>query len=75
MAACMGDLPISRWRMMFSSMTMASSTTKPTTRIRAMSDRLSRLKFMAYMKAKVATMDSGTARLGMIVAMPSRRKT
>ena len=29
-AACIGVLPISMWRTMFSSMTMASSTTNPT---------------------------------------------
>jgi hypothetical protein len=40
-AACSTGLPISRWRTMFSSMTMASSTTKPTARMSAMSDRLS----------------------------------
>ena len=42
-AACIGDSPISRWRTMFSSMTMASSTTNPTESVSAMSDRLSRL--------------------------------
>ena len=42
-AACMGFLPISMWRTMFSSITMASSTTKPTESVSAMSDRLSRL--------------------------------
>ena len=51
MAACHADLPISRWRTMFSSMTMASSTTKPTTRMSAMRERLSRLKPAANMKA------------------------
>ena len=40
--AAMGPLPISMWRTMFSSMTMASSTTKPTASVRAMSERLSR---------------------------------
>ena len=33
--------PVSMWRTMFSSITMASSTTKPTPRVRAISDRLS----------------------------------
>jgi hypothetical protein len=32
-AACLLDLPISRWRTMFSIITMASSTTKPTDRV------------------------------------------
>ena len=40
--AC-GVLPISMCRTMFSSMTMASSTTKPTESVSAISDRLSRL--------------------------------
>ena len=39
--ACSGVFPISRWRTMFSSTTMASSTTKPTARVSAISDRLS----------------------------------
>ena len=42
-AACIGDFPISMCRTMFSSITMASSTTKPTARVSAISDRLSRL--------------------------------
>ncbi len=42
-AAWSGGLPISMWRTMFSSMTMASSTTKPTDSVSARSDRLSRL--------------------------------
>ena len=41
--ACSGVLPISRWRAMFSSMTMASSTTKPTHSVSASSDRVSTL--------------------------------
>ena len=40
-AACRGGFPISMCRTMFSSMTMASSTTKPTDRVMAISDRLS----------------------------------
>ena len=43
MAACIGVLPISMWRTMFSSITMASSTTNPTDSVNAISDRLSRL--------------------------------
>ncbi len=42
-AARMGGLPISMWRTMFSSMTIASSTTKPTASVSAINDRLSRL--------------------------------
>ena len=40
-AACSGGLPISMCRTMFSSMTIASSTTKPTESVSAISDRLS----------------------------------
>ena len=40
-AASIGRSPISMWRTMFSSITMASSTTKPTESVRAISDRLS----------------------------------
>ena len=42
-AASSGASPRSMWRTMFSSMTMASSTTKPMERISAIIDRLSRL--------------------------------
>ena len=42
-AAFQRSLPISMCRTMFSSMTMASSTTKPIARVNAISDRLSKL--------------------------------
>ena len=42
-AAAIGSMPSSIWRKMFSSMTMASSITKPTAMVRPISDRLSRL--------------------------------
>ena len=42
-AASYGRSPCSMWRTMFSRTTMASSTTNPTARVNAMSDRLSRL--------------------------------
>ena len=42
-AACIAGSPFSMCRTMFSSITMASSTTNPTHRVRAMRDRLSRL--------------------------------
>jgi len=41
--ACIALLPISMCREMFSSMTIASSTTKPTHSVSAISERLSRL--------------------------------
>ena len=42
-AASYGGMPASMWRTMFSSITIASSTTKPTARVNASSERLSRL--------------------------------
>ena len=42
-AASLGFSPSSMWRTMFSSITMASSTTNPTDSVNAISDRLSRL--------------------------------
>ncbi len=42
-AASSGGLPSSIWRKIFSSITIASSTTKPTERINAIIERLSRL--------------------------------
>ena len=58
---------------MFSIITMASSTTKPVEMVSAISDRLSRLKPSRYITASVPTSDSGTDRLGMIVAGRLRR--
>src|SRR5438105_15088984 len=49
-------------------MTIASSTTKPVAIVIAISDRLLRLNPAKYMTASVPTRDSGTERLGMIVA-------
>ena len=58
---------------MFSSMTIASSTTKPTEIVSAISDRLSRLKFSRYIAPNVPISATGTVMLGMIVAHPLRR--
>jgi hypothetical protein len=57
---------------MFSSMTMASSTTKPVATVSAISDRLSRLKPSRYIAPKVPISDSGTATLGTSAARESR---
>jgi hypothetical protein len=73
-AASSTGSPRSMWRTMFSRTTMASSTTKPTARVSAMRDRLSRLKPSRYITAKVATIDIGRARLGIAVARMLRRK-
>ena len=58
---------------MFSIITIASSTTKPEAMVRAMSDRLLRLKPSRYIAPNVPTSDSGTDRLGMSVARVLRR--
>ncbi len=69
------SLPISRWREMFSSMTIASSTTKPTASVSAINERLSMLKSSAYMTANVPTIDIGSASDGIRVACRLRRNT
>ena len=66
--ACMMVLPISVWRTMFSIMTMASSTTKPTARMMAMAERLSMEKWKATMRDRVPISAVGRARLAMMVA-------
>ena len=72
-AACMGGSPISMCRTMFSSITMASSTTKPTESVKAISERLSSEYPSKYMMANVPTMDIGSAMLGIAVADKFRR--
>ena len=72
-AACSGGFPSSMWRWMFSSITMASSTTKPTESVSAISERLSRLYLSWCIAANVPTTESGSARLGMMVAGRFRR--
>ena len=53
--------------MMFSSMTIASSTTNPTDSVIAISDRLSIEKPHRYITANVPTSERGSARLGISV--------
>ena len=69
-----GDFPISRCRTMFSSITIASSTTNPTANVNAINDKLSMLKSSAYITEKVPMMAIGSVRLGMTVATALRRK-
>ncbi len=59
--------------MMFSSMTIASSTTKPTDSVSAISDRLLRLKPSRYITENVPTTDMGNAIEAMTVAATLRR--
>src|ERR1700730_18930805 len=60
---------------MFSIMTIASSTTKPTEIDSAINEMLSRLKPANHITAKVASSDRGTAKLGITVAQTVRRNT
>ena len=67
-AASSGEAPRSMCRTMFSSMTIASSTTKPSERTSAIIDRLSSVKPSSFMTAKVPSTENGSASAGMSVA-------
>src|ERR1700682_1844547 len=54
---------------------MASSTTKPTAMVSAISDRLSRLKCIRYIAANEPASASGTVTLGMSVAQKLRKNS
>ena len=73
-AASIAPSPSSMRRTMFSNMTTASSTTKPTESVSAISERLSRLNPSRYITAKVKTIEVGSASVGMMVARTLRRK-
>ena len=72
-AASYGRMPCSMCRTMFSSMTMASSTTKPTDSVNASSVILLIEKPNTYIAAQVPISDTGTASAGMTVAEMERR--
>ena len=72
--ASSGDSPSSMCRTMFSSMTIASSTTKPIDRMSAIIERLSRVKPITCITANVPRMENGSASAGMSVADPLCRK-
>ena len=74
-AASIGDSPCSRYRVMFSSTTMASSTTKPVAMVSAIRERLSRLYPNRYITPNVEISDTGTATAGIKVARRFRRNT
>ncbi len=63
-AASSRAMPASMWRSMFSTTTMASSTTKPVATVSAISDRLSRLYPSKYMAPNVPISEIGTATAG-----------
>ena len=72
-AAVLGALPMRRWRSMFSTSTMASSTRMPTTTAKASRVIMLRLKPNQYITAKVGMIDSGRATAEIRVARQSRR--
>ena len=74
-AASSGGTPFSTCREMFSSTTMASSTTRPVATISAISDRLFSEKPHRYITAKLPTSDTGTAATGMIAARKLARNS
>ena len=57
-------MPRSRKRVICSSTTMASSTTKPVAIVKAIRLRLFKLNFIKYMTAQVPASDKGTATAG-----------
>ena len=73
-AASRGDSPSSMCRWMFSTTTMASSTTIPMARTRASRVSVLTEKPRAWKAANVPTMETGIAREGMMVARQLRRK-
>ena len=66
-------MPFSMWRVVFSSTTIASSTTKPVAIVSAISVKLLIEKPQRYITPNVPTSDTGTATLGISVARTSRR--
>ena len=76
MEASNGPLPSSSmWRTMFSIITMASSTTRPTASVMPISDTLSMEKFNRYIMPSVPINEMGTAMAGMMVARSERMNT
>ncbi len=73
-AALKRSMPASMWRAVFSSTTMASSTTKPVATVSAIRLRLFRLKPIRYMAPKVPSSDTMVATAGTMVARALRRK-
>ncbi len=73
-AASNGRIPPSTWRTMFSSITIASSTTKPTDSVSASRVMLLIENPNTYIAAQVPISDTGSASAGMTVAEIERRK-
>ena len=73
-AASKGSMPSSTWRTMFSSITIASSTTRPTASVMPSSETLSRREVERRMSASVPRSEIGSDSAGMMVADGRRRK-
>ena len=73
-AALKRSMPASMWRCVFSSTTMASSTTKPVATVSAIKERLFRQKPSMYITPKVPSSETMVATAGMMVARTLRRK-
>ena len=73
-AALKRSMPASMWRLVFSSTTMASSTTKPVATVSAIRLRLFSEKPSRYITPKVPSSDTTVATAGMMVARTLRRK-
>ena len=74
-AARSGDLPSSKWRMTFSIITMASSTTKPTAMVSAISEKLLTEKPNSHIAARLPASDSGTVTAAARVGTRRRMNT
>ncbi len=73
-AAFMRLMPCSRQLSIFSIMTMASSTTKPTEMVSAMRERLSMENPAAHIAAQVPTRERGTVIPAAMTGVSRRRK-
>ncbi len=74
-AACMRGMPSSRWRMMFSITTIASSTTKPIAITSASRLRLFRVKPSTYITSAAPASESGTVTAAIRVGASRRRNS
>ena len=72
-AALKRSMPASMWRLVFSSTTIASSTTKPVATVSAIRLRLLSEKPSKYMTLKVPSSDTMVATAGMMVARTLRK--
>ena len=73
-AACLRGMPSSMWRKMFSSMTIASSTTRPIASTIASSVSVLIVKPNAYISPNAPISDTGIVTIGISVARKLRRK-